>query len=52
MPQLPPNSAPGSSQMRPSPELSAFAGAVILCLRALAKKGLAEQGGKPWLGKT
>ena len=30
----------------------AFAGAVIMCLRALAKKGLAEQGGKPWLGKA
>ena len=30
----------------------AFAGAVILCLRALARKGLAEQGNKPWLGKA
>lgn len=30
----------------------AFAGSVAMCLRALAKKGLAEQGGKPWLGKA
>lgn len=29
----------------------AFAGAVILTLRALAKKALAEQGNPPWLGK-
>lgn len=27
----------------------AFAGAIAMCVRALAKKGLAEQAGKPWL---
>lgn len=30
----------------------AFAGAVIMTIRALAKKVLAEQGNKPWLGKA
>lgn len=30
----------------------AFAGAVALTLRALAKKALSEQGNQPWLGKA
>lgn len=30
----------------------AFAGSIALCLRALAKKGLAAQGNNPWLGKA
>jgi len=30
----------------------AFAGSIALFLQALAKKGLAEQGNKPWLGKS
>ncbi|HZV99188.1 MAG TPA: hypothetical protein VFF74_09390 [Methylophilaceae bacterium] len=30
----------------------AFAGSIIMFLRALAKKGLAEQGNKSWLGKS
>lgn len=30
----------------------AFAGSIAMCVRALAKKGLAEQGTQPWLGRT
>ena len=29
----------------------AFAGAIIMAIRALAKKALAEQGSQPWLGE-
>jgi hypothetical protein len=28
----------------------AFAGSIVMFLRALAKKALSEQAGKPWLG--
>lgn len=30
----------------------AFAGSIVMLLRALAKKAVAEQGNKPWLGKA